>query len=108
MASNVAPPRGRGGPSHTKVFAAGYADATDLLAQSGKPQHAPQLVDFHNAGTTAQNAVCTDQAGNTHTISVSPGATYPFEVPVATLKTSGADISAVCFYWHGNSIPFNS
>jgi hypothetical protein len=108
MASNVAPPRGRSGPSHSVVFAAGFANNTDLLAVSGKPVFAPQLVDFHNAGTAAENAVCTDQAGNTHTISVAPGQTYPFEIPVATLKTSGADISAVCFWWHSGMMPFNA
>ncbi len=108
MAANVAPPRGRSGPSHTKVFAAGFSNATDLLAVSGKPVHAPQLVDFHNAGAAHENAVFTDQGGNTHTVSVGPGATYPVEIPVASLLTSGADISAVAFWFHGNSIPFNA
>ncbi len=108
MASNVAPPRGRSGPSHTKVFAAGYANATDLLAQALKPQHAPQLVDFRNAGSTAENAVFTDQGGNTHTVSVAPGAVYPVEIPVASLLTSGSNVSAVAYWWHGGMVPFNS
>jgi hypothetical protein len=44
---------------------------------------------------------------STTTISIPPGATYPVEAPVVSLQTSGSDISAVAYWFHGNSIPFN-
>lgn len=109
MAINVAPPRGAGGPSHSKAFAAGFSNNTDLLAVSGRPQHPPQRVDFKNAGASAENAVFTYQGDSgTTTVSIAPGATYPVESPVISLQTSGADVSAVAQWWHGNSVPFNS
>lgn len=108
MAANVAPPRGRGAASHTKQFAAGFANGTDLLAQSGMPQHPAQLVDFHNAGSAYENAVYVTQQGQTVTKPIAPGQTYPVETPVATLNTSGADVSATVYYWHGNSVPINA
>lgn len=108
MAENVAPPRGRRSPTHNKKFAAGFADNTNLRAQASLPAHAPQLVDFHNAGSTHENAVYTNEQGVTCTEPVAPGQTLPVEVPVATLKTSGTNVSATCYWFHGNSIPFNA
>lgn len=109
MAKNVAPRRGSGGPTHITVQAAGFSNNTDLTAVSGRPVFPPQRVDFHNAGSTEQNAVFTMQgASGTTTVSIAPGATYPVEVPVESLQTSGANISAICQWWHGGSAPYNS
>ena len=109
MASNIAPPRGRGGPTHEKAFAAAFV-TTDLLAVSGRPQHAPQQIDFKNGGTASQNAVFTYQGdSSTTTIPIEPGQTYPVEAPVISIDgTTGDSITAVARWWHGNSVPFNA
>lgn len=109
MASNVAPRRGSGHPTHSFTVAAAFV-TTDLLAVSKRPQHAPQRVEFKNGAATQQNAVYTLQGDSgTTTTPVEPGQTYPVDAPVASLDgTSGDGISAVCYWFHGNGIPFNS
>jgi hypothetical protein len=108
MAKNVAPARGSRAPSQSESFAANYA-TTDLTTRSGKPAHAAQLVDVRNTGATVQNAVVILQDGTTLTVPLAPSQTYPIEAPVDTLDaTSGADVSAVAYWFHAGSIPFNA
>lgn len=78
--------------------AAGFS-STDLTTQTGKPNHAAQIVDVHNAGTTTQNAVVITEKGTTLTKPLSPGQQYSFPVPIATLSVSGANVSAVAYWW---------
>jgi hypothetical protein len=104
MAKNVAPPKVGNAKRH-KSFAAGFSNDTDLTAQTGFPAFAPQVVDFHNAGTSEQNAVYTTEAGDAITQPVAPGQTYPAEGPVQLLKTSGANISALAHWYNGSGYP---
>src|SRR6187402_223400 len=105
MASNTAPAKS-GNCCRHKSVSAGWSDATSLIAgNTGYPAFAPQAVDFHNAGTAEQNAVFVTQAGDTVTVAIAPGATYPAEGPVATLSTSGANVSAVAMWYNSSGYP---
>jgi hypothetical protein len=89
---------------YMKVFAAGFANATDLTAQSGKPACAAQEVYAINKNASSfQDLVCVDEGGNSHTIPVPPGKVLPIPHPIKTLNTSGADIVVIAFWWdHGD------
>jgi hypothetical protein len=79
--------------------AAGYSD-TDLAEQDGKPAHAAQIVDFHNAGTTTESATWTDINGTNHSRPIAAGGDYSTVHPVAVLlATSGNNISAEVHWW---------
>jgi hypothetical protein len=107
MAKNAAPAKGPGSPSQHESFAANFA-TTDLTTRALKPAFAPQQVDFTNSGATLQSAVYTMQDGTVMTKPIPPGATYPAEGPIDTITdTSGADVSAVAHWWHGQRMPFN-
>ncbi len=107
MASNCSPAKGGNATRHKSV-SAGWSDATSLVTLALYPACAPQCVDFHNAGTAEQNAVFVTQSGDTVTIAIAPGATYPAEGPVATLSTSGANVSAVAMWYNTSGIPNNA
>lgn len=83
---------------HAKSFAAGFS-STDLTAISGLPTHAAQLVDVFNAGAATENAVVVTARGVTLTVPLAAGERYPIEVPIITLSVSGADVSAVAYWW---------
>jgi hypothetical protein len=88
-----------GAAPHHECFAANFGTTT-LTTRVGKPNHAPQLVDFTNAGTTAQSAIGTAKNGSAFSKVIPPGATYSCIVPLSEIHTdSGADISAVCYWW---------
>jgi hypothetical protein len=99
MAQNPAEVKRDRSADYSKSIAAGFANNTNLAAQTGKPDHAAQLVDFFNAGATVENAVYTDHRGTQHTKPVPAGGHYPVEVPVATLQTSGANVSCEVYWW---------
>jgi hypothetical protein len=107
MADNVAPPKNGNAKRH-KSFAAGFSNDTNLAGQSTYPAFAPQVVDFHNAGTSEQNAVYTTENGDSVTQPVAPGQTYPAEGPVKLLKTSGANISALAHWYNNSGYPNNA
>lgn len=108
MASNTSPPKS-GNASHLTVLAANFA-TTDLRTIASRPAFAPQRVDFKNDGATTQNAVFTPQGGASVTLPLSPGQTYPVdEMPVeAVTDTSGADVSAVCYWYNPSGHAINS
>lgn len=83
-------------------IAAGFG-ATTLSTVSGKPVFAPQSVEFKNSGVANQNAVYTDAKGVVHTVPLNPGQVYPTDAPVASINTSGADVSCICYWWYAAS-----
>lgn len=85
-------------PEYQKTFAANFS-ASDLTAQSGKPNHLAQLVDFTNEGATAEDAVWTAADGSTSTKRIAPGATYPAFGVSALSASSGANVSAIAYWW---------
>ena len=88
-----------GAAPYHESFAANFS-TTDLRTRTGKPNHAPQLVDFTNAGTAAESVVATDKAGATFTKVIPPGVTYPCIVCLVSIHTdSGANISATAYWW---------
>jgi hypothetical protein len=84
---------------YSKAFAANFL-ATDLTAQTGKPNHAAQVVQFHNAGASAENAVYVTVDGETLTESIAAGGKFIPPIPVASLSASSdADVSAKAYWW---------
>jgi hypothetical protein len=89
---------------YMQVFAKGFANATDLTAQSGKPACAAQEIFVINDNASAtQNVVFVDEGGNSHTVPVPSGRGFPIPHPVKTLNTSGADVTVIAYWWdHGD------
>lgn len=88
-----------GAAYYQESFAADFA-ATNLTTRSGKPNHAAQIVDFTNAGASAQSAIGTAVDGSTFTKVLAPGATYSCLVPLTALSaSSGVDVSAIAYWW---------
>jgi hypothetical protein len=84
---------------HELNLTANYS-TTDLTAVVGYPNHAAQLVVFYNANTSVESVVYVDVRGRTQTKPIPPGQHYPVETGVASLdSTSGANISADCYWW---------
>lgn len=84
---------------YSKALAANFA-TTDLTTQSGKPDHAAQLVEFFNAGTATENAVYTTIDGESHTTPIAAGSRWAPAAPVSSVNTSSdADVSAEVFWW---------
>jgi hypothetical protein len=104
-------------PDDRKSFAAGFS-TTDLTAQSGKPALPAQIVDVHNAGSSSQNAVVATARYNPDTgarladevltIPLAAGETYPVIGPVTELRSSGANVSAVAYWWADRKTPRNA
>jgi hypothetical protein len=90
-------------PPYQKTFAANFS-ASDLTAQSGKPNHLAQLVDFTNEGSTAEDAVWTAADGSTSTKRIPPGATYPAFAVSALSASSGTNVSAIAYWWPANAM----
>lgn len=86
--------------AYTLPVAEAYSD-TDLTAQVGYPDHAAQVVDFHNSDTDPQTASWVDENGVALTRAIPGGGSYTPLSPVATLDGdgSGANISALCYWW---------
>ena len=105
MATSTAPER-KGNAKRHKTITAGWSNNTSLSSgNTGYPAFAPQAVDFHNAGTAEQNAVFTTQAGDSVTVPIAPGQTYPAEGPIDSLQTSGANVSAVAMWYNTSGYP---
>lgn len=88
------------GPAYYSTpYAANYS-TTVLSTVVGRPNHAPQVVEFFNAGTAAENAVYTDINGVSHTRVVAAGQPFVPPVPVASIvDTSGTNVSAKAYWW---------
>jgi hypothetical protein len=91
----------------SESFAAGFS-STDLTARSGCPNHAAQVVDFHNASTSTQNAVYVTHRGKTVTVPLAAGQRYSSPCPVSTLSASGANVSAVAHWWLAPGASYNA
>ena len=87
-----------GSPEYQLTFAANFS-ATDLTTRPGKPNHLAQMVDFTNEGATAQDAVWTASDGSTSTKRLAPGTTYSAFSVSALSASSGADVSAIAYWW---------
>lgn len=88
------------GPAYySEPFAANFL-TTVLTTRVGYPNHAPQVVEFFNAGSSAENAVYTDVNGVAHTRPVAAGQPFVPPVPVASIvDTSGTNVSAKAYWW---------
>lgn len=84
-----------------KSFAAGLG-AIDLTAVTKFPTFGPQLVEVHNANAAAsQNALLTLEDNTTLTVVLAPNESRYVRVAVKAFQVSGADVSAIGYWWNG-------
>lgn len=84
---------------YSKAYAANFASAT-LYDVDGYPDHAAQLVEFFNAGTSVEYAVYVTIDGNSHTTPLAPLERWAPASPVSSIsQTSSANVSAEAFWW---------
>jgi hypothetical protein len=103
-------------PDDRKSYAAGFG-TTVLSTVSGKPACPAQLVVAHNAGTSTQNIVVAtaryDADGSALTdevvtIPVTAGGRTPVLGPVTELRSSGANVSVMVYWWRDPKTPRNA
>lgn len=93
-------------------FALSVADIsgsdTNLTTQTGKPNHAAQLVRLNNATTGALSAVLTPEHGGNITVVVNAGQQYEVPAKISAIVASGSGaLSAVAYWWPGASLNIN-
>lgn len=109
MADTPAPPRGIGQAHTAKTYAAAFASDINLRTEVGYPPHAAQLLVATNGGSSNESIVCTTDDGKTLTKVVPAGASFPFEVAIASVAhaTTGENISVIAYWWNTSGLPVN-
>lgn len=110
MAETPAPPRGIGQANTSKTFAAAFAADINLRTQSGYPPHAAQLLVATNGGSSNESIECVTDDGKTLTKVVPAGASFPFEVAIASVghTNTGDNISVIAYWWDVSGLARNA
>ena len=109
MADTPAPARGLGQAHTSKTYAVAFAADLNFRTEVGYPPHAAQLVEVTNGTTANESVVAVTDDGKTLTKVVPAGATYSFDVAIASIAhaSTGDNISVIAYWWNTSGLPVN-